>query len=218
MAQWSANPAGEAGDGWSDFSEPAPTKSKESVPDDWEADGDNEDDQAKQKLSQQLWEEANARDPQPKVILTSTAGSSTPNQIPDSLLNAPKMILKRPTSSPASSSPSPSALSQKSIQEREASYQAARERIFGSSSPVSDGAPTNIIRSPRGPPTGVNPAIVSDSDEAPAVSETVANAPTGFAGRVQKKKGHGRTVSDLEGIKLGSGAGRGVPPAVVMQR
>lgn len=165
---------------------------------------------------------SNARDPQPKVVLASTAGSSTPSQIPDSLLNAPRMILKRPTSSsPSPSSPQSGSPGQKSIQEREASYQAARERIFGAGAGAGSAAdepvaslgppsgnatpvPSNVIRPPRGPPSAFPDA--AGNAEPPALSPVA-----GFAGRVAKKRGHGRTVSDLEGIRLGDGSGGGTP-------
>ncbi|KAG8993950.1 hypothetical protein FRB94_010249 [Tulasnella sp. JGI-2019a] len=232
MAQWPANSAGGVGDGWDSNvpSQVAPSsKSKDPVPDDWDADDDASDAQARPESTHTLWEEANTRDPQPKVILTSTAGSSTPSQIPDSLLNAPKVILKRPTSSsPSPSSPPPGAPVPKSIQEREASYQAARERIFGAGSgtstptatdePISSRGPpvagnitpvptSTVIRPPRGPPPAL-PDIAAGNNVEPAAPSPVA----GFAGRVAKKRGHGRTISDLEGIRLGNGGSPAGPP------
>ncbi|KAG8845295.1 hypothetical protein FRB96_002584 [Tulasnella sp. 330] len=219
MAQWPANSTGGLGSGWDDVPTQAQmSKAKDSVPDDWDVEDDGTDVQVRPETSYKLWEEANSQDPQPKVVLASTAGSSTPSQIPDSLLNAPKMILKRPTSSsPSPSCPPSGSPTQKSIQEREASYQAARERIFGtgttteetstSRGPASDNAtpvPSNVIRPPRGPPSAF-PESAGNTE--PASPGPIA----GFAGRVAKKRGHGRTVSDLEGIRLGDGGGGGTP-------
>jgi len=188
------------------------------VPDDWDAEDQADTSDARPESTYKLWEEANARDPQPKVVLATTAGSSTPSQIPDSLLNAPRTILKRPaSSSTAPTTSSTQAAGQKTIQEREASYLAARDRIFGpgssgSSSPAGEDAvnrtpvPSNVIRPPRGPPS-----VTPVGDPVGAVEPAPAPL-AGFAGRVAKKRGHGRTVSDLEGIMFAGGSAAGTTP------
>lgn len=130
----------------------------------------------------------NSRGPAPQVVLGSNSGSLGQTQVSQLTSNAPRTILKRPSAAPSTSSSS-SAAAQKSIQEREASYQAARDRIFGNGPAEAEGSDASqpkstIIRIPRGP-------------------EASPNEPTpkaGFAGRV-RKQGHGRTISDLEGIK-----------------
>ncbi|KAG8904870.1 hypothetical protein FRB99_001037 [Tulasnella sp. 403] len=191
MSQWNPQQPSGPQDDWGNpqpVSRPPATKAP--VPDDWDAEEEvNESKPAAGEVDENklLWEQANSRAPPPQVVLASNSGST---QIPQLLANAPRTILKRPTaagSGPAQTSAS-SAATQKSLQEREASYQAARERIFGSASPAPEGdSATNIIRTPRGPPD------LASGDGA----NTTPKA--GFAGRVARR-GHGRTISDLEGI------------------
>ncbi|KAL7284559.1 hypothetical protein ACG7TL_001851 [Trametes sanguinea] len=146
------------------------------VRDDWD---DDDADLPDEEDPKKLWEEANARAPMPQVVI---AGSSTSNAAalspPPAALQPVMRILKRPSASPSSSASSPGSSSandpstSKSYAEREARYQAARERIFGGSQPAADATdaqqsegganarsaanatPVRITREPKGPPSG----------------------------------------------------------------
>jgi hypothetical protein len=99
---------------------------------------------------------SNKATPMP-VIRSSSGSSSFP--IPLEALQEPRRILKRPTNA---SNPGVAAPLTKSVSEREASYQAARDRIFGT--PEQQTKPSNesqrtssgIVRTPIGAPS--NPA------------------------------------------------------------
>lgn len=83
------------------------------------------------------------------IISSSTTSVVSP---PPAAIQPTLRILKRPSSaaSPAKSS-SPSVIeAKKTLAEREAEYQAARERIFKESQ-ISASNGTKIIREPRGP-------------------------------------------------------------------
>ncbi|KAF5325237.1 hypothetical protein D9619_009868 [Psilocybe cf. subviscida] len=159
------------------------------VRDDWEMDDDDEADTmtpiAVEEQNKRIWEDANTKPqhPMPKVVMSR--GASAPVTSPSLPLNQPPpmRILKRPSATPAQvkqiASPG------ESFQEREARYQAARERIFGTSSPDAAGATTpkdtqkkasgsaspssgpqvspatKVIRDPRGPPN--QSSVASDS-------------------------------------------------------
>jgi len=147
-----------------------------SVPDDWEAESNDED-----KDPRRVWEEADAKAPMPEILIAPGASAAPP---PTAF--APSLrILKRPQS--ASPKPSGPSTPQKTLAEREAQYKAARERIFAakpessntaspsSSSTVSPSSsstaetsvgagtdkapqsrtksdkPDNVVRQPRGP-------------------------------------------------------------------
>ncbi|KAI0364524.1 hypothetical protein BV20DRAFT_1125569 [Pilatotrama ljubarskyi] len=155
----------------------AHTSAVTTVRDDWD---DDDDEETGEEDPQRLWEEANKRAPMPQVVIanssTSAAAALSP---PPAALQPTLRILKRPSASASSSSgstsPQPSASSPpptdaSSYAEREARYQAARERIFGeapaaanalrSTTPASpqttngpQAVPTvQIAREPKGPP------------------------------------------------------------------
>jgi len=110
----------------------------QSVPDDWDdEEGDEEDD------NQKIWEDANTRAPMPELVLTSSSTASTVAPPPITAFQTPMRILKRPSAShndpSANASASPGASSH-TLAEREARYQAARERIFGGD----DGSGSNL--------------------------------------------------------------------------
>ncbi|KAG8965000.1 hypothetical protein FRC00_013776 [Tulasnella sp. 408] len=124
-----------------------------------------------------------------------------------------------PTGSTPSPSATPSAAPTKTLQEREASYQAARERIFGATSesdskadsPTPGTGEATIIRAPRGPPAET--ASPNSPSPADAGTTSAAGPPrAGFVGRV-RKQGHGRTVSDLENIGEFIKSTRAPPPS-----
>ncbi|KAH8083354.1 hypothetical protein BXZ70DRAFT_958574 [Cristinia sonorae] len=149
------------------------TRKADTVPDDWDAEEEEEE-------PQKLWENANKTAPMPELIISSTSTTSSVVPPPAAAFQPSLRILKRPSASP---SPTPTAPSpngtdaqQKSYAEREAQYQSARERIFGSSGessmqsqtrtsfsernritttrlPESSPPPitSNVIRNPRGP-------------------------------------------------------------------
>lgn len=75
----------------------------------------------------------NARAPMPEVVISSSSTASTIPPPPITAFQTPMRILKRPsasTNSTANSSASQGSSGQ-TLAEREARYQAARERIFG---------------------------------------------------------------------------------------
>jgi SUZ domain len=124
----------------------------------------------------------NTKSPMPELIISRTSTSPAVVSPPTTAIQSPLRILKRPSSGsnnnhsstpddtpPSSSSTNISSLpSSKTFAEREAKYQAARDRIFGGShggdpasvaeasrtslSPSSSQPPTtSIVRNPRGP-------------------------------------------------------------------
>ncbi|KAH7101197.1 hypothetical protein BKA62DRAFT_703867 [Auriculariales sp. MPI-PUGE-AT-0066] len=77
----------------------------------------------------EIWDAANTEQRMPDIIPSSTLASSP---VPTAAFTGPMRILKRPAASSnpsGNASPTPSA---KPLADREAEYQAARERIFGS--------------------------------------------------------------------------------------
>ncbi|KAI0330021.1 hypothetical protein GY45DRAFT_1434996 [Cubamyces sp. BRFM 1775] len=191
------------------------------VRDDW--DDDEEDAQEQEDDPHQVWEEANKRTPMPQVVIagSSTSGAAALSP-PPAALQPVLRILKRPQASATSStsmSPSPGhsaagspALStdaSKSYAEREARYQAARERIFGEGGAgvaPEDGkdaqgiakltrsssgpAPVSvqIAREPKGPPS-------SSSADATATGnnhQAKAHDTRGFSSRRGKRGGKGK--------------------------
>ncbi|TFK85640.1 hypothetical protein K466DRAFT_587945 [Polyporus arcularius HHB13444] len=132
----------------------------------------------------------------PELVI---AGSSTINSAvspPPEAFQPVLRILKRPTATAASSSsstptPDPDA---NSYAAREARYQAARERIFGDSSPTPDQQPANsktgpkkavasvqIAREPKGPPA-------TQFGTAPGGTDQGGDA-RGFSSRRGKRRG-----------------------------
>ncbi|CAA7266249.1 unnamed protein product [Cyclocybe aegerita] len=151
------------------------------VRDDWEDDEEEEDvGRSVDAQNKKLWEDANSREYRPMPAVIISAGSSSSSSAPTLPLNQPPAmkILKRPSPSvsPSQSSSNANAASAETFQDREARYQAARERIFGpssdssptegsekkknpssqkSTSPTSPPPPANkVVREPRGPNSG----------------------------------------------------------------
>jgi len=141
----------------------ATTKAKavpRNIPDAW-------DDEEEEEDSEKIWESANSKAPMPELLISrSSTGPPSIVSPPTAAIQAPLRILKRPSSNSNSSSTvssmtSASALA-KNLAEREASYQAARERIFGevelkkpstppTPSQTLPSAASTVIRNPRGP-------------------------------------------------------------------
>ncbi|KAF8729118.1 hypothetical protein AX14_006388 [Amanita brunnescens Koide BX004] len=95
----------------------------------------------------------------PTIVSASSAGHALP---PPAAFQPALRILKRPSPSPSPSTPGSSSNSSSpdpsNLKEREAQYQAARERIFGAelASPPAVSANTQppaarVVREPRGP-------------------------------------------------------------------
>jgi len=147
------------------------------VRDDWEMDDDEEEEASRpvDVQNKQIWEDANTKEHHPMPALVISRGTSSTTVTPSLPLNQPPAmrILKRPSPSisPSQSSTNLNPTGE-TFQEREARYQAARERIFGASpegsldnedkkqnstpkkatSPTSLLNPaTKIVREPRGP-------------------------------------------------------------------
>ncbi|KAH9941538.1 hypothetical protein B0H21DRAFT_752379 [Amylocystis lapponica] len=155
----------------------------QAVPDDWdEADDDEEEDQ------QQIWEDANKKMPMPELVISGSSITSTAPP-PTAAFQPALRILKRPTASQTSSSSSANTLTdtQKSYAEREAQYQAARERIFQDNlqnRPITNKSP-NGAHSSQGdtdamPPSGSAVAVkVVRNPRGPTVDNGKVQNPAG---------------------------------------
>ncbi|KAF9781267.1 hypothetical protein BJ322DRAFT_1080099 [Thelephora terrestris] len=140
------------------------------VPDDWD-----DDDEEEETDSQKIWETANTKSPMPQLMISRPSISTTViSPPPSTVIQAPMKILKRPTptSTPSNTSSTSPSLDNKTLAEREARYQEARERIFGGPSKASgqDDPKTrtpppkpvsNITRNPAGPQTDGSNSNVS---------------------------------------------------------
>ncbi|KAF7328173.1 hypothetical protein MVEN_02574900 [Mycena venus] len=127
------------------------------VSDDWEDDDDDEPQNAED--NQRIWENANSRAPMPSLIVSSSTNTAP---APPAAAFQPKMrILKRPTNTGPATPPLP-VVAGETLKEREARYQAARDRIFGregdgTSSPGDkkgrqpSPAGVGVVRDPKGP-------------------------------------------------------------------
>ena len=132
--------------------------------------------------------------------LVINRGSSATTVAPSLPLNQPPpmRILKRPTgsglSSPSGSSANLSSTLGETLQEREARYQAARERIFGPSSPESTDS-----RDKSKSPTGKKPTPSPTPTSPPSANKVIRDprGPTNVADNSKGKtenKGFGRTT------------------------
>ncbi|KAF9523810.1 hypothetical protein CPB83DRAFT_774915 [Crepidotus variabilis] len=132
------------------------------VCDDWEAEEDEEeaDPRSVELQNKRIWEEANSRESRPMPAVVMSRGTSTSASLPTLPLNQPPAvrILKRPSGSPSQSSTNANTSAGDTLQDREARYQAARHRIFGTSVPYASPASSSnslpmqrVIREPRGP-------------------------------------------------------------------
>ncbi|KAL0945991.1 hypothetical protein HGRIS_012269 [Hohenbuehelia grisea] len=113
---------------------PAPSKRAvaAAVPDDWDDESNDEAVEPDSDLNKKIWQDANTRAPMPEVLVKSaTGGTGAVIAPPPAAFQAPMRILKRPTSAAPSARSDSSSRNAESLQEREARYHAARERIFG---------------------------------------------------------------------------------------
>ncbi|KZP12926.1 hypothetical protein FIBSPDRAFT_936634 [Athelia psychrophila] len=107
------------------------------VPDDWDNDDEDEEPQDNQKI----WEDANTRAPMPELVISSSSATPTSAPLPPSTIFQPQLrILKRPSASTNSSASSASQTPTETLSEREARYDAARQRIFGGDSEKEKGS------------------------------------------------------------------------------
>ncbi|KAF8869809.1 hypothetical protein BD779DRAFT_1479440 [Infundibulicybe gibba] len=118
------------------------------VPDDWEND-DEEEEGGNEQGNQRIWNDANTKapNPMPSLIMSPSATSTRTILSPPAGAFQPTMrILKRPTNSNSNpSTPPPPSLSAETLQEREARYQAARERIFGEEKGSANGSSASLV-------------------------------------------------------------------------
>ncbi|KAA1474415.1 hypothetical protein DENSPDRAFT_931638 [Dentipellis sp. KUC8613] len=188
-------------------------KPSRGVVDDWEDDSDSDVDAdaggggeaERDTRNQKIWENANTRAPMPHLVLSSSSTTQPPTSLPPAIFQAPIRILKRnPASASASPSPGQSGAgtpAQESLAEREARYQAARQRIFadtvesgdasrgaantlglqggGKAGGERDQAQVGVIRNPLGPG-----AAAGAADERRSASR-------GFGGRRKRGSGSG---------------------------
>ncbi|KAF8607441.1 hypothetical protein BDV93DRAFT_520298 [Ceratobasidium sp. AG-I] len=93
------------------------------VPDDWD------DDEPAEESAKDIWDRANATAPMPQIQISSQS-----TVLPPAAAIMPSMrILQRPKSSSPAQSSASTTPGNKTLQEREAEYKAARDRIFASS-------------------------------------------------------------------------------------
>ncbi|KAI0080457.1 hypothetical protein K474DRAFT_1657885 [Panus rudis PR-1116 ss-1] len=166
----------------------------EPIPDDW----DNDDDDDEEVEPHKLWQDANSKAPMPELVISSTSTTSTIPP-PPAAFQPTLRILKRPAAAAPSPPPSSSEGTQKTYAEREAQYQAARQRIFGQGNTIStphidsDGSNTRggepsattqadsqrsaapVLRQPRGP--------VESDPENPKRSSSSGKPSRGFGRR-----------------------------------
>ncbi|EIN14458.1 hypothetical protein PUNSTDRAFT_140747 [Punctularia strigosozonata HHB-11173 SS5] len=129
------------------------------VPDSWDDDEDEDD-------NQKIWEDANSHAPMPQLIITNTSTSAASLPPPAAAIQPAMRILKRSPTATPQPTPLPNSTSHKTLAEREAQYQAARQRIFANShaepiapsiSKLAEGKVAStpmILRDPRGPEFG----------------------------------------------------------------
>ncbi|KAG1861128.1 hypothetical protein DFJ58DRAFT_905423 [Suillus subalutaceus] len=156
-------------------------KPQQVVPDDWDNDEDEDEDNAK------VWEDANNKAPMPELIISPSSTGTCVVPPPPAAFQPTMRILKRPSPSQSASNSTTSLSSQtrNTLAEREAQYQEARNRIFGTTSERGSddllsrrggadagSAASAVLRSPTGP---------SDTDK--EVGRTDDSPPKGFRDR-----------------------------------
>lgn len=174
-------------------------KPQQVVPDDWDNDEDEEEDSAK------VWEDANNKAPMPELIISPSSTGTCVVPPPPAAFQPTMRILKRPSpsQSASNSTTSLSLQTRNTLAEREAQYQEARNRIFGTTSErgsddlesrpgVRDGsgkgadAGSAVLR----PPTGL-------SDAEKEVGRTNDSPPKGFRDRRNGKNQNSTSSSML---------------------
>jgi SUZ domain len=115
-------------------------------------------------LRYRTWIARNARAPMPELIISSSGTTATAVPPPAIAFQTPMRILKRPSSQNSGSNSSSSQTPIETLAQKEARYQAARERIFGGdegsgklkgNNRIQKGSPSpsvvNVVRNPIGP-------------------------------------------------------------------
>ncbi|KAK2460829.1 hypothetical protein APHAL10511_007299 [Amanita phalloides] len=122
----------------------SPKRTSSPVPDEW--DNDEWEEAEDEEENRRIWDEANTKSqaPMPSII------SSTHPLPPPAAFQPALRILKRPSPTPPSAPSSASTQDPSDLKDREARYQAARDRIFGTLAP-SPPPPVRVVRAPRGP-------------------------------------------------------------------
>ncbi|CAE6461077.1 unnamed protein product [Rhizoctonia solani] len=159
-----------------------------SVPDDWD------NDEPAEESAKEIWDRANTAAPMPQIQISS----QSTNLPPVAAIMPSMRILQRPKSTSASqSSSSPTPTSIKSLQEREADYKAARERIFAGS--------------------GGGSSASSSREASPAPKRGIINRGRGGHGGNGQRKGSPGTSEGFTGPAIarephGAQDGRGFAP------
>ncbi|KAF8685011.1 SUZ domain [Rhizoctonia solani] len=159
-----------------------------SVPDDWD------NDEPAEESAKEIWDRANTAAPMPQI---QTSSQST-NLPPVAAIMPSMRILQRPKSTSASQSGSnPTPAGTKSLQEREADYKAARERIFAGS--------------------GGGSSASSSREASPAPKRGILNRGRGGHGGNGHRKGSPGTPEGSAGARVtrephGAQDGRGFAP------
>lgn len=145
---------------------------------------------------------AKAPNPMPAVIMASSSTTSrTVLPSPPGAFQPTMRILKRPTGSNSTPSTPPTSASAETLKEREARYQAARERIFGEDGAARDSSSTSLS-SPKGQKERKSPTPNQSASAAAVVRNPKGPAETLDAGT------GGRTSS------RGFGERRTKPPSI----
>ena len=134
----------------------------------------------------------------PELVISSSNTTSVVSP-PPAAIQAPMRILKRPTASPNSSTNSAISQSSDTLAEREARYQAARERIFGDDNDVGKniGDIAVVSKSKKGR------SNQSGESSVPASNTNVLRNPLGPSDNP--------TNQTSKGFKCRSGRGPGAP-------
>ncbi|KAK7040718.1 hypothetical protein VNI00_009624 [Paramarasmius palmivorus] len=130
-------------------------KPKAVVRDDWEDDEDD-DELPDEETNKKIWADADSKVPAPMPVVNVSSSRSVASPPPAAAFQPALKILKRPTPNQTNvDSRTPSPASAESLKDREARYQAARNRIFGreSESGLTETPTTSprILREPYGP-------------------------------------------------------------------
>ncbi|KAG1888219.1 hypothetical protein F4604DRAFT_1716071 [Suillus subluteus] len=159
-------------------------KPQQVVPDDWDNDEDEEEDNAK------VWEDANNKAPMPELIISPSSTGTCVVPPPPAAFQPTMRILKRPSPSQSASNSTTSLSSQtrNTLAEREAQYQEARNRIFGTTGErgSDDLLSRRGVRNGSGKGADAGSAAVcgpSDADKDSEVGRTDDSPPKGFRDR-----------------------------------
>ncbi|KAG2073858.1 hypothetical protein BDR04DRAFT_249108 [Suillus decipiens] len=177
-------------------------KPQQVVPDDWDNDEDEEEDNAK------VWEDANNKAPMPQLIISPSSTGTCVVPPPPAAFQPTMRILKRPSPSQSASNSTTSLSSQtrNTLAEREAQYQEARNRIFGTASEHVSDDPSSRRGIRNGSGKGADAGSVASavlrtptgpSDAEKEVGRTDDSPPKGFRDRKNGKNQNSTYSSTL---------------------